>query len=104
MFRLEDEKTVGLCDGMRRRDFLHAGSLGMMGLGLTDFLALKARGAVAKDHSDVNVIMLFLVGGPSQLETFDLKPEAVSAIRGPFKPIASRTPGLLIGEHLPRPT
>ncbi len=48
------------------------------------------------------MIFLFLFGGPSQLETFDLKPEAPERIRGPFRPIASRTPGLLIGEHLPR--
>jgi hypothetical protein len=48
------------------------------------------------------VIFLFLFGGPSQLETFDLKPDAPSKIRGPFKPIASRTPGLLISEHLDR--
>ena len=45
---------------------------------------------------------LFLFGGPSQLETFDLKPTAPSTLRGPFKPIASRTPGLLISEHLSR--
>ncbi|MDL5452865.1 DUF1501 domain-containing protein, partial [Escherichia coli] len=41
-------------------------------------------------------------GGPSQLETFDLKPNAPDRIRGPFQPIASRTPGLLISEHLPQ--
>lgn len=102
MFRLEDEKTVGFCDGMRRRDFLHAGSLGMMGLGLTDFLALKARGAVAKDHSDVNVIMLFLVGGPSQLDTWDMKPDAPSEIRGPYKPIKTNVAGIEISEIFPR--
>jgi hypothetical protein len=49
-----------------------------------------------------SVIFLFLFGGPSQLETFDLKPHAPDKIRGPFRPIASRTPGLLISEHLPR--
>ena len=102
MFRLEDEKTVGFCDGMRRRDFLHAGSLGMMGLGLSDFLALKARGAVAKDHSDVNVIMLFLVGGPSQLDTWDMKPDAPSEIRGPYKPIKTNVSGIEISEIFPR--
>lgn len=102
MFRLEDEKTVGFCDGMRRRDFLHAGSLGVMGLGLTDFLALKARGAVAKDHSDVNVIMLFLVGGPSQLDTWDMKPDAPSEIRGPYKPIKTNVAGIEISEIFPR--
>ena len=87
---------------MRRRDFLHAGSLGVMGLGLTDFLALKARGAVAKDHSDVNVIMLFLVGGPSQLDTWDMKPDAPSEIRGPYKPIKTNVAGIEISEIFPR--
>jgi hypothetical protein len=48
------------------------------------------------------VIFLNLFGGPSQLETFDMKPDAPSKIRGPFKPIACKTPGLLICEHLPR--
>jgi hypothetical protein len=48
------------------------------------------------------VIFINLFGGPSQLETFDLKPDAAEKIRGPFRPIACRTPGLLISEHLPR--
>ena len=49
-----------------------------------------------------SVIFLFLFGGPSQLETFDMKPEAPMEIRGPFSPIKSRTPGLLISDHLPK--
>jgi hypothetical protein len=49
-----------------------------------------------------SVIFLFLFGGPSQLETFDLKPEAPDTVRGPFRPIACRTPGLLICDRLPR--
>ena len=87
---------------MRRRDFLHAGSAGMLGLGLTDFLALKAQGAVQKDKSDMNVIMLFLVGGPSQLDTFDMKPDAPSEIRGPYKPLKTNVPGIEISEIFPR--
>ncbi len=102
MFRLDDQKSVSFCDGMRRRDFLHAGSAGMLGLGLTDFLALKARGAVQKDKSDMNVIMLFLVGGPSQLDTFDMKPDAPSEIRGPYKPLKTNVPGIEISEIFPR--
>ena len=102
MFRLDDHKAVQFCDGMRRRDFLHAGSVGMLGLGLSDFLSLKAQGAVAKDKSDVNVIMLFLVGGPSQLDTWDMKPNAPSEIRGPYKPIKTNVPGIEISEIFPR--
>jgi hypothetical protein len=67
---------------------------------------LAAEGVRARTLGDKarakSVIFLFLFGGPSQLETFDLKPDAPSKIRGPFKPIASRTSGLLISEHLPR--
>ena len=83
-----------------RRDVLYAGGAG---LGLT----LDKLWAAENTSTDVapkakSVIFLMLFGGPSQLETFDLKPEAPEAIRGPFSPIASRTPELLIGEHLPR--
>ena len=102
MFRLDDQKAVQFCDGMRRRDFLHAGSVGMLGLGLSDFLSLKAQGAVSKDKSDVNVIMLFLVGGPSQLDTWDMKPNAPAEIRGPYKPIKTNVPGIEISEIFPR--
>ncbi len=102
MFRLDDHKAVHFCDGMRRRDFLHAGSVGMLGLGLSDFLSLKAQGAVSKDKSDVNVIMLFLVGGPSQLDTWDMKPNAPAEIRGPYKPIKTNVPGIEISEIFPR--
>ncbi len=102
MFRLDHHKAVQFCDGLRRRDFLHAGSVGMLGLGLSDFLSLKAQGAVAKDKSDVNVIMLFLVGGPSQLDTWDMKPNAPAEIRGPYKPIKTNVPGIEISEIFPR--
>ena len=102
MFRLDHQKAVSFCDGLRRRDFLHAGSAGMLGLGLTDFLSLKAQGAVHKDKSDINVIMLFLVGGPSQLDTWDMKPNAPSEIRGPYKPIKTNVPGIEISEIFPR--
>ncbi len=101
MFRLDHQKSVAFCDGLRRRDFLHAGSLGLLGLGLSDFLALKARGAVDA-AKDVNVIMLFLVGGPSQLDTWDMKPDAPSEIRGPYQPIKTNVPGIEISEIFPR--
>ena len=102
MFRLDHQKAVSFCDGLRRRDFLHAGSAGMLGLGLTDFLSLKAQGAVHNDKSDINVIMLFLVGGPSQLDTWDMKPAAPSEIRGPYKPIKTNVRGIEISEIFPR--
>lgn len=82
-----------------RRTILSAGS-GLLGLNLWRAMELRASsGAAAMADA---VIFVFLFGGPSQLETFDMKPGAPDKIRGPFKPISSRTPGLLICEHLPR--
>ncbi len=101
MFRADAKTPVHFCDGLSRRDFLHAGSLATLGLGLPGFAALQARGAVAKDK-DVNCIMLFLVGGPSQLDTWDMKPDAPEEIRGPFRPISTNVPGLQISEIFPR--
>ena len=101
MFRLDADKPVEFCDGLRRRDFLHAGSLSLLGLGLTDMFALKALGAV-DTKKDMNCIMLFLVGGPSQLDTWDMKPNAPIEIRGPYKPIKTNVPGIEISENFPR--
>src|SRR5205809_519786 len=102
MFRLDADKSVEFCDGLRRRDFLHAGSLSFLGLGLTQYLGLKAQGAVNPDKTDANCIMLFLVGGPSQLDNWDMKPNAPAEIRGPYKPIKTNVPGIEISENFPR--
>src|SRR3954464_11783428 len=101
MIRVDAEKSVRFCDGLSRRDFLHAGSLACLGLGLPGLHALEARGAVAKER-DMNCILLFLVGGPSQLDTWDMKPDAPEEIRGPFRPIETNVPGLRIAEIFPR--
>ncbi len=102
MFRLDADRPVRLCDGFRRRDFLHAGSLSMLGLGLSQMFGLKALGAVNNDKKDINCIMLMLVGGPSQLDTWDMKPNAPVEIRGPYKPIKTNVPGIEISENFPR--
>jgi hypothetical protein len=91
-----------VCDGTTRREVLRAAGLGLFGLSLPRVLADELRSPTGEQPRAKSVIFLFLFGGPSQLETFDLKPDAPSKIRGPFKPIASRTPGLRISEHLPR--
>jgi hypothetical protein len=101
MIRLDADRPVEFCDGMRRRDFLHAGSLSALGLGLTQLFGLKALGATAPEK-DVNCIMLMLVGAPSQLDTWDMKPNAPIEIRGPFKPIKTNVPGIEISENFPR--
>ena len=101
MFRLDADKRVHFCDGVSRRDFLHAGSLGFLGLTMPHFFRLKAAGAV-QGGKDVNCIHLMLVGGPSQLDTWDMKPDAPASIRGPFKPIKTNVSGIEISEIFPR--
>jgi len=101
MFRLDADKPVHFCDGLTRRDFLHAGSLGLLGLTLPDFFGLKAMGAV-NPNKDVNCILMMLVGGPSQLDTWDMKPNAPAEIRGPYKPIPTNVDGIRICEIFPR--
>ena len=91
-----------LCHGVSRREFLHAGGLGMGGLGLSTLLS--AESASASDASfgrAKNCIVLFLYGSPSQLETFDMKPQAPAEIRGTMQPIASSLPGMDVCELLP---
>jgi len=101
MFRLDADKCVHFCDGVTRRDFLHAGSLAFLGLSTPQFLRLKAMGAV-NPAKDVSCIQLMLVGGPSQLDTWDMKPDAPDSIRGPFKPIKTNVSGVEISEIFPR--
>jgi len=101
MIRFESFKPVHLCDGMSRRDFLHAGTLSLLGLSLPQFLAMRAAGAAAPER-DVNCIMLFLLGGPSQLDTWDMKPDAPEEIRGPYRPVKTNAGGVQISEIFPR--
>jgi hypothetical protein len=102
MFRLDADRPVEFCDGLRRRDFLHAGCLSFLGLGLPQVFGLQAQGAVDDDKKDVNCIHLMLVGGPSQLDTWDPKPNAPVEIRGPYKAIHTNVPGIEISENFPR--
>jgi hypothetical protein len=98
-------KIVGqprsVCSGLTRRDVIRAGGAGLLGTSLTTLLAAEEAGAVVRPRAK-SVLFLFLFGGPSQLETFDMKPDAPAQIRGPFQPIASRSPGLRVCEHLPK--
>lgn len=88
------------CEGVSRRNLLQAGGAGLLGLSLPKLLVAESKAPFTNGRAK-SVIFLFLFGGPSQLETFDMKPEAPTTIRGPFQPIASRTPGLRISELLP---
>ncbi len=87
------------CDGIKRRDFLRIGALGS-GIGLSSFLRMSAAGEVAKAPAKA-AIFINLTGGPSHMDTFDLKPDAPSEVRGKFSPIKTNVPGMEISEHLP---
>jgi hypothetical protein len=95
-----------LCDGVTRRELLQAGGSSILGLSLADLLRAPAaaRGSTPLPHfgKAKNVILLYLYGAMSQLETLDPKPDAPAEIRGPFGCIGTRLPGVRVGELLPR--
>lgn len=90
------------CAGVRRRDFLKIGTLGAFGLTLPHLLRAEAAAAIAPRAPAKACILFWLQGGPSQIDTFDPKPEAVSEVRGPFRPIPTNIPGIRIAEVFPR--
>jgi uncharacterized protein (DUF1501 family) len=102
MLQFETNRGVEFCDGLTRRDFLRVGALtaGAVGLSLADLSQGQLAGAT-NPSGDINCILLFLVGGPSHLDTWDLKPGAPEHIRGPFRPIRTNVPGIEICEHFP---
>lgn len=91
------------CENFHRRDFLQIGSLSMMGLGLSSILAREAQASEDQIRSKPvkNVIMIWLAGGPSALDMWDMKPEADQSIRGEFRPMDTSADGVQICEHLP---
>ena len=88
------------CDGFSRRDFLKVGGMAAGGLSLGQLLEVEA--AQKKGRSHKAVINIYLPGGPSHLDFFDLKPEAGKEIRGEFRPIKTNVPGVEICEMFPR--
>jgi hypothetical protein len=91
----------GTCDGMSRRNFLRVGTLGLAGLALPDVLRSRARAAKAGEAvKDTAVIQIFLGGGPTHIDTYDLKPDAPKEFRGEFKPISTNIGGINICEVL----
>jgi hypothetical protein len=87
------------CDRVNRRDFLRVGALGLGGLTLADLLHLRARAGTAPTPRAV--IMVCLAGGPSHIDTYDLKPDAPAEYRGDFRPIRTNVPGFDICELMP---
>jgi uncharacterized protein (DUF1501 family) len=90
------------CDGVRRRDALKIGAAGAFGFGVTLPQILAGRADAADSKSDVSLIILFLKGGLSTIDTWDMKPQAPAEFRGEFQPIATNVPGVQLCEHLPR--
>ena len=93
-----------LCDGLSRREFLRVGGLGIGGLTLADILRLRASAAAAGQpmpRSGKAIIMVYLNGGPSHMDMYDLKPDAPVEYRGEFRPIRTNVPGMDICELMP---
>src|SRR6476660_7492557 len=87
-------------DGHSRRDFVRIGGLGAAGLARGDLLRLRAQGPAARTRGK-SVIFVYLFGGPSHIDTYDMKPDAPVEYRGEFKPIRTNVPGFDICELLP---
>ena len=103
MFTIYGPRDSGrMCDGVSRRDFLRVGALGLGGLTLADLLRFKALGAVRPESAAKSVIMVYLPGGPSHIDMYDLKPNAPAEYRGEFKPIRTNVPGMDVCELMPR--
>jgi hypothetical protein len=100
MLSIYSKSSGRFCDGVSRRNFLKVGGLAMGGMSLNDVLRAEAVQQTGQSHKAT--IMVFLPGGPSHQDMFDLKPDAPSEIRGEFKPISTNVPGIQICEHLPR--
>src|SRR6185436_3804877 len=88
------------CDGLNRRSFLKIGAFGA-GLALSDMLRLRAQANGGNSSTPKAAIMIYLPGGPSHMDMYDLKPEAPVEYRGEFKPIQTNVNGVEICEHFP---
>jgi len=90
------------CDGINRRSFLRIGAFGA-GLTLADMLRSKAQATeTGRSTPTKSAIMVYLPGGPSHMDMYDLKPDAPTEYRGEFRPIATNVPGIQISEHFTR--
>src|SRR6185369_14362940 len=91
------------CEGTTRRDCLRLGLGALFGGGLAHALRLRAiSGETAPTMQAKSCILIWMDGGPTHYETLDPKPDAPSELRGEFKPISTRVPGLQLSEHLTR--
>src|SRR5262245_32564674 len=96
------KRQGNLCDGLSRRSFLQVGALGLGGLMLSDLLRLKAHGAASAGKTEKAVIMVYLNGGPSHVDMYDLKPNAPVEYRGELEPTRTNVAGMEICELFPQ--
>ncbi len=102
MFRIDAGVTGRYCDGFSRRSFVKIGVAGMASVALPDILKAKEASArLGKPAKDTSVILLWLDGGPSHMDLYDLKPEAPAEYRGMWRPIKTNVPGIEISELFP---
>jgi hypothetical protein len=101
MLTISGARSHRLCDGISRRDFLRVGSLGVGALTLAELLRLQARGAVKSKENQKAIIWIYMFGGPSHIDMYDMKPNAPAEIRGEFKPIRTNVPGIELCEQMP---
>ena len=102
MLKFTGRGSAHTCDGVTRRDFLEAGAISAVGLSMANYAQAKAAGRIDPKYEDNAAIMIFNLGAPSHLDTFDMKPEAPAEIRGPFNPISTNVPGVQLSEILPQ--
>lgn len=103
MFRLDLGSTGRYCDGLNRRSFLKLGVSGMASVGLADVLRAKALSSQSSGTSrNTSCILIWLDGGPSHMDLYDMKPDAPAEYRGIWRPIRTRVPGFDITELFPR--
>src|SRR5262245_28375394 len=98
MLHIRSSHQAKLCDGISRRAFLRIGALTVGGLTLPDLLRLRSQAAGRQQGRAV--IMVYLQGGPSHIDTYDMKPDAPLEFRGEYKPIQTNVPGISVFEHL----
>lgn len=100
MFRIPLGSTRRYCDGHSRRSFLQLGLAGMGSLALSDLLRLRAQ-ASSPHNKDTSLILIWLDGGPSHMDTYDPKPQAPAEYRGIWSPITTNVPGIELTEMFP---
>src|SRR5437762_210932 len=103
MFRLNLGRTRRYCDGLNRRNFLQLGVAGLASVGLPQLLHAREESAARSGSAkDTSVILIWLDGGPSHMDLYDMKPDAPAEYRGLWKPVRTKVPGFDVTELFPK--